>query len=163
MRSSGCSVIGCGGSLSCPRFSQAPPLARPLTRLPSPRTGVERLQAALEPGRFRQHHIPPRPFGDDLDPRHSPLQQVGSGWGPGTPCLRGAGNWVLGCIGLGRRAPSWPSCVAFLSNSCFARRSTWSLESLLSFHTFTYTPQVYREPTIYPCLRSASRTQICQH
>ena len=93
---------------------------------------MERLQAALEPGRFRQHHIPPRPFGDDLDPRYSPLQQVGSGWGPGTPCLRGAGNLMLGCAGLGRRTPSWPSCLAFLSNSCFARRSTFFL--ILFFH-----------------------------
>lgn len=141
--SSGCSVIGCGESLSCRRFSQAPSLAGPLTGLPSPRTGVERLQAALEPGRFRQHHIPPRPFGDDLDPRHSPLQQVGSGWGPGTLSLRRAGNLVLGCVGLERRAPSWPSCVAFLANSCFSRRSTLSLDSLLSFHAFTHASQVY--------------------
>lgn len=41
---------------------------------------MERLQTALEPGRLWQHHFPAGPFGDDLDPRHRPLQQVGGRW-----------------------------------------------------------------------------------
>lgn len=101
-------AAGCPQAAALDVPARASPPAQPGTSLPPspPRAGVERLQATLEPGRFRQHHIPPGPFGDDLDPRHCPLQQVGSGWGrggPGTapPPLPRVGG------GSGEAGPGW--------------------------------------------------------
>lgn len=106
-------AAGCPQAAALDVPARASPPAQPGTSLPPspPRAGVERLQATLEPGRFRQHHIPPGPFGDDLDPRHCPLQQVGSGWGRGGPGTAppspglGAGQVRLGQVGFGRCAP----------------------------------------------------------